>query len=131
MQPDDELVVAFFRSYQWKEAKTAEAFKHKRGLKDAIRAYLRIEYYVPNDAPTPLEIEKATGRVELAIRSKWAKKAAKTRAYRSKRKLAERKRKLAKLIERFEKAWKKTKQPMLFSDLPKQARPPRGNVGAA
>jgi hypothetical protein len=123
--PEDHfLIEGFFRSLQWDKAKKTEAFKHKRGLRDAIREYLHIECGVPENETEATEIEKAVGRVQFAIRSRWGKKAARTRA--RKKKLKERE-----LIRRAKTAIEKfitLKSPVLFLDLPVQTRKPSRNV---
>ncbi|HEY4524792.1 MAG TPA: hypothetical protein VJL39_00320 [Candidatus Paceibacterota bacterium] len=123
---DAALVEAFFRSLEWATAREEEAFKKKRGLKNVIRRYLRKEFRVPDSDPTPLEIELATGRVEFAIRSNWARKAARTR----KRKKELRKRLLIKKAERafgkYRAARWLERAPPLFSNLPLQQKQSRG-----
>jgi hypothetical protein len=123
MQGDAQLMRAFLLSIEWEVAKSKEAFKRFRGLENAVRAFLRKEFRVPDGIETPLEVELATGRVKSLIRSSWAKKAAGTRAKRKKLKQRELIRRAKTVIEGFN----KLKRPLLFGELPVQHRPVNPN----
>lgn len=128
MRDDANLIATFFRSLEWHEAKENEAFKHKRGLKNAVRDFLRNELRIPKEAPPEvrLELEKTVGRMEFSIRSKWAKDAAETRAARKAARRKARRLIALKKAERAHKKWRAAKAPELFAALPLQLRPPRG-----
>ena len=132
MLNDQYLIEGFFRSLQWDSAKKTSAFKHKRKFRDAIREYLHKEYGAPKNQEEATEIEKAVGRIQFAIRSNWARKAAKKRA----RRKQVRKNKLIKKAEQAHKKYLHEKKvekarleaersPMLFTSLPAQRKPPR------
>ncbi|MBI5645234.1 hypothetical protein HY970_04010 [Candidatus Kaiserbacteria bacterium] len=128
---DGPLVDAFFRSLEWYRVKQLELFKRKRGLQDGLRVYLRMEFRIPSETPTPLELELMVGRIGKYIRSNWAKKAARTR---KKRAQLRRRMRLKRLLKKIEWAEHKRRgrkraerRPMLFSDLPIQ-RKPQGKV---
>ena len=133
LPPDDILADMFLASDIWQEARKKERYKRKRGLPDTIREWLLELYEIPEEARTPLVLEKATGRVTLFLRSRWGSKGAEKR---KKMRLAEerkekaRQRKLVKqakgLIRRFDTLHTAFKRPVLFGEgLPEQKRPPR------
>ncbi|OGG50781.1 hypothetical protein A2763_02550 [Candidatus Kaiserbacteria bacterium RIFCSPHIGHO2_01_FULL_54_36] len=121
MHDDANFIAQFFASPEWQEARDKEAFKHKRGLFKVLVRYLRRFAKVPEEDQAPLEIVLRAGRMESAIRSKWGKKAAKTK----KRNKALRKRLLARKIERAEARRRAKRRPLLPLDLPVHQKPPR------
>ena len=122
LPPDDILADIFLASDIWKEASKDERYKRKRGLPDTIREWLRMFYEIPEEASTPLVLEKATGRVTVFLRSRWGRKGAETR----KRKRRALVKKAKTLIRRFDKLHAKFKRPELFGEgLPEQKRPPK------
>ena len=106
---DKFLIAGFLRSRHWEDARETEAFKQRR-FRDFIRAYLHDECGRPENTGEATEIEQTVGRVLSGIRSKWATKAAKTRARNKRRKQKELARRAEEVIARFV----ALKSPLLF-----------------
>lgn len=122
MPNDVEIANDFLRSSQWIALRDSGRLTRKKALRNCIRDYLTATYKWMGKSEEHTEREKYVGRVEFLIRSRWGKKAARTRAQNKKRKARELARRAKIAIERFE----KLKRPLLFGEgLPVQKKPPR------
>lgn len=125
--PDDlEIANDFLRSDFWKEARDSGRWLKKRGLKDAIREYLTHTYAWMGEPDEHTEREAYVGRISLLIRSRWGKKAARTRKRNKllrERLRVRRKNLKLKAAERAHKKWRKARAPELFGELPTHLKP--------
>lgn len=95
MPPDADIAKDFLRSDHWAEIRANGRYKMKRGIQNAVRAYMKATYPWIKAPDEATELEKFVGRVEFTLRSGWGKKGAaarqknRERRHRKKERLAE------------------------------------------
>jgi|SRR3989344_123189 len=123
LHSDEDLVKAFLRSPTWRRHTRFQPFKHRNGIRELVRSFIKSYENIPFDADTPEEVCLAANRVAHLIQSRWSTTGAQTR----------KDNRYAYLVYRAERAHKKymaekyaRENPSFFGEgLPVQVKPPK------